>query len=334
MAIALVQNKAATGAAGTTSVTLNAAATAGNLLVFVAWTRSATLAAMTPPAGFSDRIHRATTGSGGVWLGQVMIASKIAAGGETTLSCAASAGVDWEAEAYEFSGITQQGGEFDNSISATSATVSVTSEQPGSITPATSGEVFIVAQGLGGNGAKPSNGGTEAIGSSFIITDAATFSAMITGYKIKADALAENPSVSWFTSGFSIATQAAFQAVLIPNAPSGLSASPITATRIDLSWTASAADVTHDAAVSYKIERAPDVAGSPGTFAQIASGNVPTSYSDTTLAPNTKYWYRVRATNVTGDGGYSGNATATTLAALFPPRQRGMSQAVARKAFR
>ena len=51
----------------------------------------------------------------------------------------------------------------------------------------------------------------------------------------------------------------------------------------------------------YKIERAPDVSGSPGTFAQIATvgANVKT-YANTGLTANTNYYYRVRAIQCRG----------------------------------
>lgn len=324
MAIALVQNKAASGTTGQPGATLTSGATAGNLLVVVVWARDGNTANMTPPTGFTDRAHVATTGSGGVWPGQVMICSKKATGGETLTKCATFPGTNWEYEIYEFSGITQQGGEYDANNFTTSGAVAVTSEQPGSVTPAVTGEVFVVGQGLGGNGSAPNNGGTEAINSSFNITDAASFQSMITGYKIKTDALAENPTASWTTAGYSVIAQAAFKAVLVPDAPTGLSATPISPTRIDLSWTAPASDATHDAPVTYRVERAPDSGGVAGAFTEIAAGVGATSYSDSggSLAANTKYWYRVRATNAGGDGAYTGNVSATTLTGSPLPRRR------------
>lgn len=72
-------------------------------------------------------------------------------------------------------------------------------------------------------------------------------------------------------------------------------------------------------AASYKVERAPDSGGSPGTFSQVASGVTGTSWGDTGRTGGTTYWYRVRATNATGDGNYSGNASVTTLVAPGVP---------------
>src|SRR5439155_415896 len=64
----------------------------------------------------------------------------------------------------------------------------------------------------------------------------------------------------------------------------------------------------------FKIERAPDNSGSPGTWAQIATvaTNI-TAYNDTGLSPSTTYWYRARAYNPGGNSPYSSSASATTL---------------------
>lgn len=68
----------------------------------------------------------------------------------------------------------------------------------------------------------------------------------------------------------------------------------VTATSVTVNWTAT----TY--ATSYDVQRAPDAFGVPGTFATIAPGQTGTTYTDTTVAGATKYWYRVVAINVTG----------------------------------
>ena len=51
------------------------------------------------------------------------------------------------------------------------------------------------------------------------------------------------------------------------------------------------------------------------TFAQIATvGSGVTSFADAGLTASTQYSYRVRATNLVGDSGYSNTATVTTQA--------------------
>lgn len=90
-----------------------------------------------------------------------------------------------------------------------------------------------------------------------------------------------------------------------PDAPTGLSASGMSCSRIDLSWTD--ADSRED---GFKVDRS--VAGL-GAWVQIAqtSANV-TTYADTGLAPQSTWDYRVRAFNAHGDSGWSNTATATT----------------------
>ena len=96
-----------------------------------------------------------------------------------------------------------------------------------------------------------------------------------------------------------------------PAAPSNLTATAASATQINLSWTNNAINQT-----GFKVERSPDNI----TFTQIGtSGASATTYSDPNLAPKTLYYYRLRATNASGDSGYSNTASATTLADTTPP---------------
>ncbi len=92
----------------------------------------------------------------------------------------------------------------------------------------------------------------------------------------------------------------------IPNAPTGLVATAFSSTQINLSWTDNSTNET-----GFKIERK---TGSGGTYAEIATvGADVTAFSDTGLTATTAYFYRVRATNATGDSAYSNEASATTL---------------------
>jgi titin len=107
-----------------------------------------------------------------------------------------------------------------------------------------------------------------------------------------------------------------------PAAPSALTATAITGVRIDLAWTDNANDEQ-----GFRVERAPDVGGVPGTFALITSpgANVRT-YSNTGLANGTRYWYRVRAYNTVGNSAYTNDANATTLAPpAVPTNVQGVS---------
>jgi hypothetical protein len=91
----------------------------------------------------------------------------------------------------------------------------------------------------------------------------------------------------------------------VPAAPSSLSATAISKTRIDLNWIDNADNET-----AFKIERSKRV---NTNFTQIATvGQDVTSYSDTNVKKNTLYYYRVRATNEYGDSDYSNEASAKT----------------------
>ncbi len=92
-----------------------------------------------------------------------------------------------------------------------------------------------------------------------------------------------------------------------PSAPSGLSATTISATQINLAWTDNSNNET-----GFKIERKTGT----GAYAQIATvGANVTTYSNTTgLVANTTYTFRVRAyLGTTLNSAYCDEASATTL---------------------
>ena len=91
-----------------------------------------------------------------------------------------------------------------------------------------------------------------------------------------------------------------------PDAPSGLSAMPVSSSQINLSWTDTSVNEN-----GFTIERS---AAEIDNWIKI--GFIPantTSYSDTGINPNTTYHYRVSAYNVIGDSGYTNTASATTF---------------------
>ena len=96
-----------------------------------------------------------------------------------------------------------------------------------------------------------------------------------------------------------------------PAAPSGLNATAISASRVDLAWTDNATNET-----GYRVERSD--AGGP--FAVVASPAAnATSISDTTVVAATSYTYRVRAENTGVFSGYSNESSATTPALPAAP---------------
>ena len=126
-------------------------------------------------------------------------------------------------------------------------------------------------------------------------------------YRVRATDAAGN--LSGYSSVATAATPASPDTTP-PSAPSGLAASVISASQINLSWTASTDNV---GVTNYLVERC---AGTGCTsFAQIAT-STGTTYYNTSLAASTAYSYRVRATDAAGNlSGYSNTASGTTQAA-------------------
>ena len=123
------------------------------------------------------------------------------------------------------------------------------------------------------------------------LTEATTYYYRMTAYNAQGD--------SMYSSEVNATT--------LPAAPSGLSATAASSSRIDLSWTDNSNGET-----GYKIERK---IGAGGTYSQVGTvgANVP-SYSNTGLSGSKTYYYRVMAYNVTGDSAQSNEANATTPA--------------------
>jgi serine protease len=89
-----------------------------------------------------------------------------------------------------------------------------------------------------------------------------------------------------------------------PAAPSALAATVVSHSQIDLAWTDNSGDEQ-----GFQVERSSD----QESWAFVASvGAAVTTYSDTGLAADTTYYYRVRAYNLSGSSGYTNTASATT----------------------
>jgi len=92
----------------------------------------------------------------------------------------------------------------------------------------------------------------------------------------------------------------------VPAAPSGLTATAASSSRINLAWVDNATNET-----GYSVERSTN--GTTFTVVATLGANV-TTYANTGLTASTTYSYRVRATNSVGNSAYSNTATATTSA--------------------
>jgi hypothetical protein len=93
----------------------------------------------------------------------------------------------------------------------------------------------------------------------------------------------------------------------VPAAPSGLTATAASQTQVNLAWTDNSNNES-----GFKIERCQG--SSCTSFVQVAQvGANVTTYSNTGLARNTRYRYRVRAFNAVGNSAYSNIATVRTL---------------------
>ena len=93
-------------------------------------------------------------------------------------------------------------------------------------------------------------------------------------------------------------------------APSGLTATAVSVSQIDLTWTDNSNIET-----GFRIERK---TGLGGIYAQIDSVGLDIqTYGNTGLSASTEYYYRVISFNVGGDLGQSNEASATTIAIFF-----------------
>ena len=99
-----------------------------------------------------------------------------------------------------------------------------------------------------------------------------------------------------------------------PDAPTGLTVSSFTHNSVTLAW-----DDSGDSGITgYQVLRRDLVKQEPGIFSTAAAdtGTAATTYTDTDVAANTRYAYRVEAINAEGNSGRSNYVNVKTSAAL------------------
>jgi chitodextrinase len=133
--------------------------------------------------------------------------------------------------------------------------------------------------------------------------DAGLTSATTYRYRVRATDAAAN------LSGYSNVASATTPDTQAPTAPGTVSATAVSTSAINLTWTASSDNV---GVTGYLIERCQGAGCT--TFSQVGTSTT-TSFGDAGLSAATTYRYQVRATDAAGNlSGYSNVATATTPA--------------------
>ena len=140
--------------------------------------------------------------------------------------------------------------------------------------------------------------------------DTGLIASTVYSYRVKAVDAASNVSVNY--SPVASATTQAPPDTIPPTNPTGLTATSVSSSQIDLAWTA-ATDSGGSGLAGYRVERCQGVGCT--TFVQIATP-VPNSYSDPGLTAGTSYSYRVRAADGAGNlsENHSNTASATPQA--------------------
>lgn len=136
----------------------------------------------------------------------------------------------------------------------------------------------------------------------------------------RSDAFETTASATWASSvawvGIAAELKAAGVAVP-PTAPSGLTATAISGSRVDLAWVDNASDET-----GFQIEQSDN--GTTGWALVASPAANATTASITGLPQNTPYYYRIRSVNADGNSTYSSVASTWTLLPGRAPSQPRM----------
>jgi fibronectin type 3 domain-containing protein len=126
-----------------------------------------------------------------------------------------------------------------------------------------------------------------------------------TAYRFRVRAVDAAGNLSAYSA---IATATTLADTSAPSAPTGVTPTVVSTSRIDLNWSASSDNV---GVTGYRVERCQGAACT--NFAQVGTPTA-TTFSNTSLATNTTYRFRVRAADAAGNlSAYSAIVSATTL---------------------
>jgi hypothetical protein len=120
----------------------------------------------------------------------------------------------------------------------------------------------------------------------------------------------DNPGYNFYSAAFALTGTGC----TVPSAPTGLTATAVSSSQINLSWTASSSTC----GVTYNVFRSTTSGFTPSSSNEIASGVTATTYSNTGLTASTTYYYLVEGTNSGGTSAASNQANATTSATSSP----------------
>jgi chitodextrinase len=297
----------------TVNVTFTAAQTAGNLnIVVVGWNDStATVAIVTDSKSNAYQVAVGPTVQSGVASQSIYYAKNIvaaAAGSNIVKVTFASAAAFPDIRILEYSGA-----DLVNPVDVTAAAIgNSSSSDSGPATTINATDLIF--------GANLVQTGTTAAGAGFtrrLLTspdgDIAEDRSVTAVGSYNATAPV-SPSGQWIMQMVAIRTPGSVD-ITPPTAPTNLTATAVSASQINLSWTASTDNV---GVTQYLVE---SCLVSACTVAQIGT-STGTTFNNTGLASGTSYSYRVRATDAAGNlSAYSNGAIATTQT---PPTTPGI----------
>ena len=284
------------------STSFTNANTAGNLIVvYVVWSNAGTVSVSDTRGNTYAPAQAATRWNNNQWSAQVFYAKDIAAGANVVRATFGTTINAWGiVYAHEYSGLDRNN-PLDVSRSAVGTGAAMTT---GNATTTNANDLIF--------GAGASTNAITAAGAGLTTRSTAyanrTMDRTVT--------TAGNYAVTGTQNGFGwvlqlVAFRAAPTDTVAPTAPTGLTATPVSVSRVNLAWTAATDNI---AVTGYRILRNGTQIGTSAT----------TSFSDTTATPATAYTYTVTAVDAAGNvSPPSAPAPATTPADTTPPSVPG-----------